>query len=289
MSKITVKTLPGTLHQIASAMNRNTIPVLFLAIFALLAFAPTNAMSQERYLLSTIEYPPLFQASETAGKGFGIARDITTAAYKAVGREVAYEIIPMKRSTLMEKKYIANVGAINWFKNANMMDKVVYANVTHSKFVLFYKKEKFPGGISFTKAEDLKSYGSIGNVRGSSTTKVVEKAGLKIDWASDLGQNFKKLKGNRYDLAISIELAGWATLDSLYPSEVVQYDRNPKGILEIPISTTFLKENQAAYEELMKGLKLIAANGEFMAILERYYGKGRVPAEVMSILKDYQS
>ena len=261
----------------------------FVVIFGLLAFFSNNASGKDTYLLSTIEYPPLFQEKEIPGKGFGIALDLTTEAFKAVGKEVKYKIIPMKRCILMEKKYIANVGAINWFKNANMMDKVLYVNVTHSKFVLFYKKNKFPNDITFSKLEDLKQFGNIGNVRGSSTTKLVENAGLSIDWASSLELNFKKLHNDRFDLAISIQLAGWATLMHLYPSAIEQYSCSSKAILEIPISITFLKENKTIYDEFIKGIRMIAANGKFMEILEKYYGKEKIPEEVLKILKEHQS
>jgi polar amino acid transport system substrate-binding protein len=246
------------------------------------------AVGQDTYCLSTIEYPPLFQKNETPGKGYGIARDITTEAFLAMGYKVTYKIIPMVRCIKMNKKYVANVGAINWFKNAQMMDKVVYANVAHSKFVLFYKKKKFPNGISFSSIDDLKKYGKIGNVRGSSTTKIVQKAGLNIDWASSLETNLKKLGANRYDLAISIQLAGWSTLEQLIPEEINEYECSQKAIFEIPISVTFLKENKAVCDQLINGLITIANNGKYMEILKRYYGKSIIPNEVLAIFHEYQ-
>ncbi len=263
----------------------STIPVLLTAISALLiAFTPGTAPCGEKLLISTIEYPPLFQKKATEGKGFGIARDITTEAFKAVGRDVEYRIIPMARCILMSKKFAANLGAINWYKNAGKLDQVVYENVTHSKFVLFYKKEKFPEGIGFNKIHDLMAYGKIGNVRGSSTTRIVNKASLPIDWSTDLGENFVKLKADRYDLAIAIELAGWAMLNQMNPDDVGKYDRNPTPLMEIPISLVVPKRNMKVYEDFKKGIKIIKENGVFHEIAERYYGKGKVPAEVLAIL-----
>ena len=246
-------------------------------------------MGKDIYYLSTIEYPPLFQKEKMPGKGFGIARDLATEAFIASGYDVIYQILPIGRCIKMFNQYVANVGAINWFRNAQMMDSVLYSNVTHSKFVLFYKKNKFPKGISFSKIEDLKKYGRIGNVRRSSTTKIVQKAGLKIDWADSLECNFKKLNGNRFDVAISIQLSGWATLENLYPNRLNEFDCCKKPIFEIPISVTFPKENKAIYDQFMQGLIAIANNGTYREILEKYYGKNRIPGKVASLLEQYES
>jgi polar amino acid transport system substrate-binding protein len=277
--------------EIPMKLNKNHIYKLSLFLIMMPVLLPIYseiAVGQDTYCLSTIEYPPLFQKNETPGKGYGIARDITTEAFLAMGYKVTYKIIPMVRCIKMNKKYVANVGAINWFKNAQMMDKVVYANVAHSKFVLFYKKKKFPNGISFSSIDDLKKYGKIGNVRGSSTTKIVQKAGLNIDWASSLETNLKKLGANRYDLAISIQLAGWSTLEQLIPEEINEYECSQKAIFEIPISVTFLKENKAVCDQFINGLITIANNGKYMEILKRYYGKSRIPNEVLAIFHEYQ-
>jgi len=259
-----------------------------LTIVCLIHLSLDKGIAETHVLLSTIEYPPLFQKEKIPGKGFGIARDLATEAFNAAGYQVSYHILPMARCTRMNKQYVANVGAINWFKNANMMDRVLYANVTHSKFVLFYKKETFPDGIHFEKLEDLKKYGRIGNVRGSSTTKIVQKAGLNIDWASSLESNFKKLQGSRFDVAISIQLAGWTVLQRLYPDELQKFDCCEKAIFDIPISVTFLKENQHIYHEFMKGLRTIVNKGRFLQILNLYYGSSKIPEEVLAILKRYQ-
>jgi hypothetical protein len=92
------------------------------------------------------------------------------------------------------------------------------------------------------------------------------------------------LRGNRYDLAISIQLAGWSTLEQLIPDEINEYKCSQKAIFEIPISVTFLKEDQ-----FNNGLRTIANNGKYMEILKRYYGKSRIPNEVLSIFHEYQN
>jgi len=265
--------------------------ILFYLLMSIciLHLSPMDTMGKNTYFLSTIEYPSLFQKEKTKGKGYGMARDLTTEAFIASGSDVRYQILPMARCIKMYKKYAANVGAIDWFKNAQMMNKVLYANVAHSKFVLFYKKKKFPGGIHFSKLEDLKKYGRIGNVRGSSTTKIVQKAGLKIDWADSLKCNFKKLNGNRFDIAISIQIAGWNTLEHLYPDRIDEFDCCQKTIFEIPISVTFRKKNKAIYDEFMDGLKTIANNGKYREVLERYYENKKIPDKIVALLNQYKS
>jgi hypothetical protein len=96
------------------------------------------------------------------------------------------------------------------------------------------------------------------------------------------------LGANRYDLAISIQLAGWSTLEQLIPEEINEYECSQKAIFEIPISVTFLKENKAVCDQLINGLITIANNGKYMEILKRYYGKSRIPNEVLAIFHEYQ-
>jgi len=264
---------------------KTSLFIIILTNFLFVHFSLQETVGQDRLLLSTIEYPTLFQKEKTPGKGFGVARDLATEAFRTAGHQVHYHILPMARCTRMLKQYVANVGAINWFKNAKMMDQVIYTDVVNSTFVLFYKKSKFPNGIQFSTIEELKKYGRIGSVRGSSTTPVVKNAGLKIDWAPSLEINFIKLKRGRYDVAISIYLAGWATLEKLYPDQLDMFDCSQKDIYEIPISITFSKEKRDLFESFMKGLKTIANNGKYVEILNRYYGKNRIPDKILAILQ----
>lgn len=255
----------------------------YFSVICLLLVSFTSTLFAEKIVISTIEYPPLFQLEEYPGGGHGSASDITVAAFKEVGVDVEYKYIPMVRCvySIVKKENPANLGTINWFKKENQLDLVEGVDLFTVKFQFFYKKSKYPDGVTYDNLSDMQKY-TIGNVRGSSSTGVTEKAGLNIDWAADLDQNFKKLNGNRFDFAIAIDSAGWATLKKLFPEKIDEFGVIEKPILTIPLSLIFHKDQKELIAKYKDGLGKIVNNGQFMEIMEKYYGKGKVSEDIFS-------
>ena len=98
-------------------LNKNHICKLSLFLIMMPVLMPIYseiAVGQDSYCLSTIEYPPLFQKNETPGKGYGIARDITTEAFLAMGHKVTYKIIPMGKKGDGVKKETSMILCFYW-------------------------------------------------------------------------------------------------------------------------------------------------------------------------------
>lgn len=249
-----------------------TLSLLILAPWPGLAQAEAVPASTE-IRLSTIEYPPLFQSTQIPGKGYGIASDLTQAAFEAVNISVKFDYIPMARTvdSVINQRHPANLGSINWFIKDRKEKSVKVVNLFNIGFKLFYKKVRFPKGLDYDRLSDLKTL-QIGNVRGSSTTPVVNKAGLNIRWISTLEQNFKMLNADRIDLAVGGETAGWTLIKSLYPDTSYQFAAAEKPIHQVPIGLVFHRSERNLIERFNQGIDIILQNGTYMDIVQRYYG-----------------
>lgn len=269
-------------------MKHVVIVVNFFVIFIISFSLSINSFASEKVTLSTIEYPPLFQSKVIPGKGYGIASDLTIEAFKAVDIDAKFDFIPMVRcvESVTLKKYPANLGSINWFTKDKKENLAVVVDLFYINFMLFHKKKRFPEGITYENLSELKKY-NIGNVRGSSTTPVVEKAALNIEWVSKLELNFKKLYADRLDFAISGGISGWALIRELHPDSVNDFTTVKKPILKVPIGLVFHKDQGNLIKKFKKGIDTILENGKYYEILERYYGKDQVSDEIFtSNIKD---
>lgn len=247
------------------------LSLLILASWPGLALAQTEPASAD-VRLSTIEYPPLFQSTKIPGKGYGVASDLTQAAFDAVNVSVKFDYIPMARAvgSVITERHPANLGSINWFIKDRKDKSVKVVNLFNIGFKLFYKKVRFPKGLDYNRLSELKEL-QIGNVRGSSTTPVVNKAGLNIRWLSTLEQNFKMLNADRIDLAVGGETAGWTLIKSLYPNTSYQFAAAEKPIHQVPIGLVFHRNQQHLINQFNEGIDIILQNGTYMKIVQRYY------------------
>lgn len=248
-------------------------PVFFLLIF----FSSFTEIHAFKVKLTTIEYPPLFQSKYMQGLGYGVASDLTVQAFKAAGIDAEFDYIPMIRSveSVISKKYPANLGSINWFTKDQKEHLVEVVDLFYIHFLLFYKKENYPDGISYENLSEFKKY-TVGNVRGSSTTPVVTKAGLNIEWVSKLELNFKKLHADRLNFAIGGETAGWTLIKELYPDDADKFAAVKKPVLTVPIGLVFHKDESDLLDKFKTGINIILENGKYYEIMKRYYKEDQV-------------
>ncbi|OPX54623.1 extracellular solute-binding protein, family 3 [Oceanospirillum multiglobuliferum] len=253
-----------------------------LVLLLLLSYSATT-FANSAIRLSTIEYPPLFQSEKIPGKGYGVASDLTEAAFKAAGVTIEFDYIPMIRSveSVVTERHPANLGSINWFIKDKADDLVEVVNLFNIHFMLFYKKSTFKKDIAYQALSELQIY-NIGNVRGSSTTPVVTDAGLNIQWVSKLELNFRMLNADRIDFAIGGETAGWALIGKLFPDSVNKFTTVKKPILTVPIGLVFHKNQTGLIEKFNQGLDTILANGTYYEILERYYSKAQIAENLLT-------
>lgn len=240
-------------------------------------------MASEKIKISTIEYPPLAIPNFVPGLGYGISCDLIIEAFKAVNTDVTFVFLPMIRgvwSVTEAKIYPANLGSINWFINDNKEHLVKTFDLIAFNFLFFYKKVRFPKGLSYKSLSELQQY-KIGNVRGSSTTPLMEKANIRVDWSSNLEQNLRKLNKNRFDLAVSGDISGWNLIKDIFPDEVNDFATTQNPLLTIPSSLVFHRDETQLILEFTKGLNIILENGTYYEILKRYYGKDQITDKIL--------
>ncbi|WP_415716742.1 substrate-binding periplasmic protein [Maridesulfovibrio sp.] len=232
--------------------------------------------------VSSVLYPPLVFDEEVPDLGKGMLRDIVTEAFRAEGLDVEYSIIPMSRNvwSVLSKVGDCCLGAMEWFDRSGLGDKVEPVDIIKLEFKAFYKVENFPDGIDYERLEDLQGY-SVGNVRGSSSQRTLDAAGLETDLVRNIRLNFLKLDADRFDFAISFYVTGEYLIRDLFYGHEAKFSYIDKSIQQMRLSVIFQKRNRALKNTFMKGLETIARNGVYYAILKRYHMSGKVSEKII--------
>lgn len=236
-------------------------------------FICTSVFASKPIKVSSTIYPSFSQPEVMPGKGNGVLYDLTVEACKAAGTKLQIDFIPMARivSSVTENNYAAALGTINWFTREQKDHLVEAVDLITANIVFFYKKERFPDGISYEQLSDLKNY-KVGSIRGSSTLPLLEKAGITTELVAELDQNLKKLDAGHIDLTVAIDLTGRNMLKKIFPDSADDFSIVEKPVLSIMTSLAFLKEQSGPLQSFKKGLDTILENGTFYEIVERYYG-----------------
>ena len=254
------------------------ILIAWLAVFGV----ATGAWGGKSIVVSSVVYPPLVFEKEIPGLGKGMLRDIVTEAFRAEGLDVEYSFIPMSRNVWSVLSQVGDccLGAMEWFDRSGLADKVEYVDIIKLEFKAFYKVKNFPDGIDYERLEDLQGY-SFGNVRGSSSQRTLDAAGLETDLVRNIRLNFLKLDADRFDFAISFHVTGEYLIRELFHENEDRFSYVDKSIQQMRLSVIFQKRNRALKNTFMKGLKTIARNGIYYSILRRYQMRGDVSDEII--------
>lgn len=232
------------------------------------------ARAEEVIEVTAFEYPPLMSSKIIPGKGYGFHVDVAKAALNSVGIEPVFAFLPMKRAINMLEsgESYANLGTISQFKDSAKQGKIIGVEYFPLHFMGYYFKNNNEA-ITFNQISDLKQY-SVGNVRGSATSKVLTDAELDIDWAASIEQNFKKFFGGRFDICVAVEIAGDDIIKNNYAERQQEVSKIDTPILTIPMSMNFTKSHEALAEKFRQGIEIIKADGTFKKIEEIYFGEG---------------
>ncbi|WP_432735783.1 substrate-binding periplasmic protein [Maridesulfovibrio sp. FT414] len=250
--------------------------------FILVILLHSNAYASAPVKIVSVMYPPLTFDNNVPGFGEGMLRDIVTESFNAVGLEAEYELLPMSRNVWSINNHVSEacIGAMQWFRESGDEADVDCIDLVNLSFVAFYKVKHFPDGMNFSNLDDLKEF-RFGNVRGSSSQRTLDEAGLTTDLTRNITLNFLKLDADRFDFAVAFRVTGEYLITELFPQRVAEFAFVPKSLLKMPLSMIFRKEKRVLKKGFVEGLNEIVRNGTYYSILERYYGKGRVPEDVV--------
>ncbi|CAM3794510.1 Bacterial extracellular solute-binding proteins, family 3 [Vibrio aerogenes CECT 7868] len=263
-------------------LNKRSLIILFLMLcqYAFGAPAFASAISEatsEPVIVSTVNYPPYIYPEQLLPLGYGLGRDIVSESFALVNLPAEFQVLPMSRNvwSLREGRVNANLGVSGWFQADGMSAQIDNVDILNMNFVLFYKRQRFPDGFSFSQLSGLSPY-TIGNVRGSATTRIVERAGLNVSYASRIVQNLRKLEAGRIDFAIAVDLAGWQIIHEHFPDKMHEFATIKQPILTVPLAVIFRKEDQVLKDKFIHGFQQLIASKRYIQILQKYYHHVRI-------------
>lgn len=241
-------------------------------IVLLVASGVANIFAQQVTMYAVV-YPPYSVVDRYSGEVSGLAIDITKAAGEAAGVDVVIEIVPMARIGLAfdRNTNVALIGLKGWIQSGN--EETEALDILNLGFVFYYKKTRFPKGLSYKTLEELKPY-TIGNVRGSATIDTLEGAGLNLKLLREVSLIFKMLEADRIDLAVGGDITGRLLIQELYPKNTIQLESTSQPFFTTPICIIFKKDDSELPKRFKDGILAIYKNGVYKRILETYCPPG---------------
>jgi polar amino acid transport system substrate-binding protein len=261
--------------------------IVSLALF--LVASGAARLSGQHVTMYAIEYPPYSVVNAQTGEVSGLAVDVTRAAGKAAGVDVVIETVPMARIgvSFAENEHCALIGLKGWIEDKNVDTEAL--DILNLGFVFYYKKTRFPQGLSYKTLEELKPY-TIGNVRGSTTLDSLEAARLNLQLVGDVTLVFKMLEADRIDLAVGGDITGRLVIRALYPEKISQLESTAHPFFTTMVCVIFKKTDSETITKFKDGLRAIYKNGVYQKILETYCppgvtGKDLIPQYIYNLVK----
>ncbi len=228
----------------------------------------------------TFNYPPVMGESRFSKDG--ILVELVRAAFASQGVSITVTYLPVKRAIkqISSNKSLAYIGVKDTF-DPDVRPHIREYPFFVSRFLVFYRKDRFPQGFTYHKLSDLKNY-RIGVLAGGITDTVGTAENLDVDPAYSLELVFKKLAGKRDDLAVASEFSIALMLQDMFKGRAADFGINE----EVPFwsidSVLLLNDSHPDFPyveaKLKAGMKAIASNGRWKEILEKFYGSGKIPS-----------
>ena len=238
--------------------------------------------------ITSFYYPPYMGKNPVSEDG--LLFDVVNAAFQSVQVPTITNLIPVKRGIYQVKinESIAYIGILDTFDKNVIKNLEVYPLVDIN-FIMFYLKEKFPKGISYNKYSDLKPY-TFAVLAGGITEVVAKNNNLKIDSVYNFASIFEKVKTKRVDVGLAVDLSIDLWIKDLYKDSEYMFAKNIKKPFVTKSSVIVFNKTHPDYkiykEKFEIGLENIVRNGEFLKILETYYGKGKVSKQAITLIQN---
>ncbi|MBN2402868.1 MAG: transporter substrate-binding domain-containing protein [Spirochaetes bacterium] len=243
-----------------------------------------SALTKETVNIISFEYPPILGASKLSPEGIEI--EILKSALKKAGMNSTFELFPRAQSM---EKFLSNesalyIGSLSSFDTETQAKLDAYPMAT-IRLVLFYLKKKFPK-FSWKEYSELKKY-TIGVSSAGIALSVSRQHDLKTDPDNDLNALFKKLESGTNDLTTAMDLAGWLIIDELFPGKKGKFRCDEKHPFSVATGEVIIFKNNPINNKVKAGLKGIYISGEWLGIMEKFYGKGKTPADAIRIMENF--
>lgn len=238
--------------------------------------------------LVTFTYPPFMGESALSKDGLLVTLVKEACQSEGVNTKVTYLPTARANQQLASGESLAFIG-LNNFDNS-VKDHLTVYPFLNLRFIVYYLKESFPTGFKFTALSELKPY-TISVLLGGITDRIGQANQLKVEGVTSLEAVFQKLYSKRNDLAVSVDLSGPTIIKALFPGKENQFEAyQDKPFVSIPGSLILNQKHpdyQIYQEKIRNGLVKIVKNGQWLKIMEQYYGKGKVPKDSLQLVDNY--
>lgn len=260
---------------------KRLVPAFLTCLLLAGALLPA-AHAEEVVEVVTFEYPPMMTAALPKD---GLLGEIVHAAFEAAGQESKISYTSPKRILMLhvgQQESGAFLSPINLVKRQKADDKVICMNPLVNILMVFYYYTPAHDAQEFDSKtlEELAPY-RVGAITGSNTIPLLTSAGLSVV-ESSVEKQIPLLQKGRIDLAIVGLLTGKALVEEHFPESVADFAFIEKPLMELPTGICFNKQHpsgEAWAESFVEGFRTILQQGTYREILERYYGKDRIPPQ----------
>ncbi|GAA5317579.1 MAG: hypothetical protein AseanaTS_27840 [Candidatus Pelagadaptatus aseana] len=198
-------------------------------------------------------------------------------------------IYPILRGVaeMLEHKVDAFSPGLFFIDDALAQGQVTVVPTFRIQYGWFYKGDNDPRGRQDLTGTILVTPTPVKSV--APYDQFFHERGAKIETIESPDRLLRMVASERATFASAPLLPGWLMLKKFRPQQLDQFGFAAYGPLMCTLAfstsnprTTYLK---AQFEQ---GLQVIIANGSYLQILERYWGKGNVPQEVLPESIRYQ-
>lgn len=257
-------------------MAKNTLNITLLGMVVWVALAPA-AWATDSMTLAIHDYEPYYNS-----EGKGMLIDLYQAICDDAGIDVTFKVLPVKRAV----EYLFN-GKVDAFSPGHIFLSPEQTNqvslIKTFKVVavfMYYDPQKMKQ-VKNDTLESLKG-AKVGVIQNSPLLPIYAHAGLGVDQIQTPELLLKMLVAKRFDYIESVLLTGFTMTNRMFKKEAQHFDFMVYGAIDC--SVAFLNSNptgMALIDKFKASFENIKKNGEYIRILECYWGKNNIQKDAL--------
>jgi len=238
----------------------------WLVLFLFLLFTSANVQAG-KVKLATGEWVPF---TSEGLENYGFFTEIISEVFKEMGVEAEYVFYPWRRCYDSVKKGKA-WAAFPYSYTEERAKEVLYSDqIAYSTTKFFYYKNN--KDYEYETLEDLRPY-KLGGVIGYFYEKLLNKAGLEVDYVPKELNAIEKLMVRRIELLPLNELVGWHLIKKHFSDEENNFGTLEKAFsrdaLHLIVSKKY-PDTRELLKEFNAALKRVKENDTYKSILKKY-------------------
>lgn len=239
-------------------------------IFLALCFQVFAVHAMDTVKIATVPYPPYHYEKD------GLLNRFYTELFKSVGLKVEFVLAPIKRVEATFLKREVDIFTSYVLIEPKHFDLMTRVHMFNFAVALFYLDKP---GVEFSKLDEVKGK-RIGVILNTPYAELYKRHAIKTASSKDPSVLLEMALFERVALFESTLLTGLTNIHK--SSELSKFRHFVFDILESgPAVLKSHPEHDFLVKKLRKGYANIKKNGQYIKILEAYWGKDNIPREVL--------